>query len=216
MQQIRPDLWITAPYFPEPEGFPDLKFHGYFLTRPEGNLLIHTSEHAADHDIIAQLGGVSRQYLAHGHEAEPGIARIRQRFGSTLLAHRAASADVAVHAELDHPLDGGEVFDDGVTVIATPGHTASNVAFKVRSKTGETYLFVGDTIFPRRGEWHGAVFPDEGGDTATLQDSLARLADHHADLILFGVTISDEPARQFTASSWRAALDEASRSLQPI
>ncbi|WFE77134.1 MBL fold metallo-hydrolase [Roseinatronobacter sp. S2] len=213
MQQIRPDLWITEPYFPEPDGFPDLKFHGYLLTRPDGNLLIHTSEHEADHDVIAKLGGVSRQYLAHGHEAEPGIAKIRKRFGSILLAHRAAEADVSIHTELDHPLDGGEAFEDGVEVFAAPGHTASNVALKVKSETGETYLFVGDTIFPRRGEWHGAVFPDEGGDTVTLQKSLAGLAGHHADLVLFGVTISDEPARRFSPESWRAALDEASASI---
>lgn len=213
MQQIRPDLWITKPYFPEPKHFPDLKFHGYLLTRPKGNLLFHTSEYEADHDVIAQLGGVSRQYLAHGHEAEPGIAKIRQRFGCKLLAHRAAKADVLVHAALDQYFEGGETFDDGVEVIATPGHTASNVTFKVKSETGQTYLFVGDTIFPRRGEWHGAVFPDEGGDTATLQESLAKLANHNADLILFGVTIPDEPVQKFTASSWRAALEEASRSL---
>lgn len=216
MQQIRPDLWITEPYFPEPKGFPDLKFHGYLLTRPEGNLLFHTSENEADHDAIAQLGGVSRHYLAHGHEAEPGIVKIRQRFGSTLLAHRAAEADVSVHTTLDQTLEGGETFDDGVEVIATPGHTASNVTFKVKSETGQTYLFVGDTIFPRQGEWHGAVFPDEGGDTAILRESLARLADHNADLVLFGVTISDEPVQKFTAGSWRAALDEASRSLRQM
>lgn len=216
MQQLRPDLWITEPYFPDPEGFPDLKFHGYLLTRPDGNLLIHTSEHEADHDAIAELGGVSRQYLAHGHEAEPGIAKIRQRFGSTLLAHRAAQADVAVHTDLDHPLEGGEVFDDGVEVIATPGHTASNVAFKVRGISGATYLFVGDTIFAQRGEWQGLVFPAEGGDAATLQESLAGLARHHADLVLFGVTISDEPARQFSPESWRATLKEASGSISQM
>ncbi len=213
MQQIRPDLWITEPYFPAPDEIPDLRFHGYLLTRPAGNLLFHTSAHEADHDAIAALGGVARQYLAHGHEAEPGIAKLRRRFGNRLLAHSAAEADVAVHSELDHPLEGGEIFDDGVAVIATPGHTASNVSFKVRSESGDTYLFVGDTIFAQGGEWHGLVFPAEGGDTATLRASLSGLADHHADLVLFGVTISDEPARRFTPEGWRAALDEASRSI---
>lgn len=214
MRQILPDLWITEPELPDPRNWPDLKFHGFLLVREQGNLLFNRAQHAADHDAIAALGGVSRHYIAHGHEAGPGLGAVKKRFGNVLLAHSAASGDVAPHTQIDHVLEGGEAFPDGVEVIRTPGHTASNVAFKLRSGQGETYLFVGDTLFPVRGRWEAIVFPDEGGDKAQLKRSLSDLAEHDPDVVFFSATLPDEGFRRFTRDEWRAALDEAARSLK--
>lgn len=213
MRQILSDLWITEPEFPDPENWPTLKFHGFLLVREQGNLLFNRAEREADHNAIAELGGVSHHYIAHGHEAGPGLGVIKKRFGSVLLAHGAAAHDVAPHTRIDHVLEGKEVLADGVEVIRTPGHTASNVAFKVRSGQGETYLFVGDTLFPARGKWEAIVFADEGGDRAQLEQSLADLARHAPDVVFFSATLPDEGFHRFTRSEWRAALDEAARSL---
>lgn len=213
MRPLFPDIRIADPHIPDPVDWPDLKFHGYLLLREQGNLLFNRVEHAADHDDIATLGGVSRHYIAHGHEASPGMGVVKARFGNTLLAHSAARGDIAPHAGLDQALQGGERFPDGVEVIRTPGHTASNVAFKVRSRRGETYLFVGDTLFPVRGTWQALVFEDEGGDKAQLQRSLALLAEHEPDVVFFSATLPDAGFHRFTPGEWRAALDEASRSL---
>lgn len=213
MRQILPDVWITEPELPFPESLPELKFHGFLVKRDDGNLLFNRAQHGADQDAIAGLGGVARHYIAHGHEAGPGLAAIKRRFGSTLLAHGAAEGDVSRHTGIDRVLEGGERFADGVEVIATPGHTPSNVAFKLSAAGGETYLFVGDTIFPEHGKWEALVFPNEGGDKAQLERSLAELARHEPDVVFFSATLPDEGFHRFTPAGWRAALDEAAKSL---
>ncbi|GGA62156.1 hypothetical protein GCM10011499_35610 [Pelagibacterium lentulum] len=80
-----PCLWIAEPYFPEPDGFLNLWFHGYLLICPEGNPLIHTIEHEQDHDAIAELDGVSPQHLAHGYEAEQESQRSDNASGAHYL-----------------------------------------------------------------------------------------------------------------------------------
>jgi len=214
MRQILPDVWMTEPEWPDGQNWPDLKFNGFLMMRERGNLLFNRSEHASDHADMAKLGGVARHYIAHGHEAGPGLAAIKKRFGNVLLAHRAAARDVSPHTEIDHRLEGGDVFVDGVEVIRTPGHTASNVALKVQSRQGETYLFVGDTIFPAKDGWEAVVFPDEGGDKSQLKQSLAALARLTPDVVFFSATLTDEGFHRFSQGEWQAALEEAAQSLK--
>ena len=56
---------------PEPLPFaPSLHARAFLLRREPGNLLVYSvPELEADGEPIADLGGISRQYLNHGHEA---------------------------------------------------------------------------------------------------------------------------------------------------
>jgi hypothetical protein len=87
MKQIYPDLWLTEPEHPLPE-LPDLMMYAHFLVRQTGNVLFCRSEHHADHRQIHDLGGITHQYLTHWHEAAPGLARIKEMFGSKKSCRR--------------------------------------------------------------------------------------------------------------------------------
>src|SRR5215510_5731363 len=95
MKQIYPDLWMTESERPLPDEAPDLMMFAYLLVREHGNVLFCRSEHDADHQHIQDLGGMTHHYLTHWHEAAPGLARIRQRFGSKLVCQRLAGARIS-------------------------------------------------------------------------------------------------------------------------
>jgi hypothetical protein len=70
METIIPGLHASAP---EPLGFgPSLEIRAFLLQRERGNLLIYRAATLEqDAEAVADLGGVSRQYLNHHHEASP-------------------------------------------------------------------------------------------------------------------------------------------------
>jgi hypothetical protein len=106
MKQIYPDLWRTAPEHPLPDELPDLMMHAYLLVREQGNLLFCRAEHPGDHRQIRDLGGITHQYLTHWHEAAPGLARIKETFGSKLVCHRLAEQTVRQFSPVDLPSRG--------------------------------------------------------------------------------------------------------------
>ena len=210
MRQLYPDLWVTEPEHPLPDRLPDLTMHAYLLVRADGNLLFSRSEHQADHLRIQELGGITRHYLTHWHEAAPGLARIKARFASEIVCHRLAEPIVRRFAPVDLTFDAREVHLGAIEVIPTPGHTAGSTCFLYRSPHGRRYLFAGDTIFPSRGSWEAIVFED--GNEADLRASLATLRLLEPDVVLFGAAVADEPHRAMTLSEWHAAVDQAGRS----
>jgi hydroxyacylglutathione hydrolase len=167
MRQIYPDLWLTEPEHPLPNELPDLTMHAYLLVREEGNVLFCRSEHHTDHRQIHELGGITHQYLTHWHEAAPGLARIKDMFGSKLVCHQLAARTVSRFSPVDLTFDAREVHLGDIEVIPTPGHTAGSACFRFRSPHGGTYLFAGDTVFPSRGSWEAVVFED--GNEADLR-----------------------------------------------
>jgi hydroxyacylglutathione hydrolase len=169
MKQIYPDLWRTAPEHPLPDDLPDLMMHAYLLVREQGNLLFCRSEHRADHQQIRHLGGITRQYLTHWHEAAPGLARIKEMFGSKLVCHRLAEPTVSEFSPVDLTFETHGVHLGDIEVIPTPGHTPGSTCFLFESPHGKTYLFAGDTLFPSRGSWEAVVFED--GNEAELREA---------------------------------------------
>jgi hydroxyacylglutathione hydrolase len=210
MKQIYPDLWVTEPEHALPE-LPDLMMCAYVLVRETGNVLFCRSEHHGDHRHIRELGGIKHQYLTHWHEAAPGLARIKEMFGSKLLCHRLAKAIVSRFAAVDVTFETRDVHLGDIEVIPTPGHTPGSTCFRYKSPYGQTYLFAGDTLFPSRGKWEAVVFED--GNISDLKESLALLRGVDADVILFGVAVADVPFKEMSQAQWHAALDEAARSL---
>jgi hypothetical protein len=70
METIIPRLYASAP---EPLGFgPSLEIRAFLLQRERGNVLIYRAATLEqDVEAVVALGGVSRQYLNHHHEASP-------------------------------------------------------------------------------------------------------------------------------------------------
>jgi hydroxyacylglutathione hydrolase len=211
MKQIYPDLWLTEPEHPMPDKLPDLMMHAYLLRREEGDVLFCRSEHHADHEQIRELGGITHQYLTHWHEAAPGLARIRQMFGSKLCCHRLAEKAVREFSPVDETFAAREVHLENIEVIPTPGHTAGSTCFLFNSPHEKTYLFAGDTLFPSRGTWQAVAFED--GNKDDLKQSLAILRDVEPDVVLFRASVADVAFKEMSESEWHAALDQAARSL---
>jgi glyoxylase-like metal-dependent hydrolase (beta-lactamase superfamily II) len=212
MKQIQPDLWVTEAEHPLPDELPDLMMCAYLVVRQQGNVLFCRSEHAADHQHMQALGGITRQYLTHWHEAAPGLARLKERFGSQLVCHRLAEVAVSKFSPVDHTFDTRHVQLGNVEVIPTPGHTAGSSCFRFKSPHGKTYLFVGDTIFPSRGSWQAVAFDD--GNKTDLKNSLALLRELNTDVVLCGASVADVPFKAMSRIEWDTALVQATRSLR--
>lgn len=210
MRQIYPDLWLSQPFFPDPKDWPDLKFHAFLLKRDAGNILFYTGEIPGNYDEIAALGGVERHYLSHDHEAGPGLAVVKERFGNTLHCHRDAEPVTLAHAKVDETFKSREHHPDGIDAIPCPGHTAGSACFLARSSEDRTYLFIGDTIYPAGGKFEALV--DEP-DRPQFLKSVELLRTLEPDVVLFGASMPDEPFHEFTPQTWQAALDEAVASL---
>ena len=211
MKQIYPDLWRTVPEQPLPDELPDLMMHAYLLLREQGNLLFCRAEHDVDHRQIRELGGITHQYLTHWHEAAPGLARLKEAFGSKLACHRLAEPTVSRFSPVDLTFETREVHLGDLEVIPTPGHTPGSTCFLYELPHGKTYLFAGDTIFPSRGSWEALVWED--GSEADLRNSLAMLRGLAPDVVLCGASVADVPFREMSQPEWHAAVDQAARSL---
>jgi hypothetical protein len=84
---VIPGLYASAP---QALSFaPSAHVRAFLLQRPQGNLLIYSAETVADDPRgIDELGGISRQYLNHWHEAAFGGGdRIASTFGAPLSCH---------------------------------------------------------------------------------------------------------------------------------
>ena len=82
---------------PEPLGFgPSLEIRAFLLQRERGNLLIYRSETLKqDVETLEDLGGISRQYLNHHHEASPACDWVANTFDAPLHVHENDAAAVA-------------------------------------------------------------------------------------------------------------------------
>jgi hypothetical protein len=139
---------------PEPLPFaPSLHIRAFLLRRDQGNVLIYSVPGLeADGPAVEDLGGVSRQYLNHRHEAMFLPARV----AAPLIVHEADRGPVERKAHVRGTFSRRHTLDDDLEVIPTPGHTPGATAYLWDS--GEhRFLFTGDTIFLDRGEWVAAV-----------------------------------------------------------
>ena len=97
-------------------------------------------------DAVAAGGPVQLILLTHGHpDHAEGAAAFADRTGAPLLARDAAFCTTG-----NEPLQEGDprVRRFGLTVLATPGHTADSVSFVVEL-AGEHAVLTGDTVLGR-------------------------------------------------------------------
>jgi hypothetical protein len=158
----------------------DLEVRAFALPRDAGDLLVYAAPGAAD------VGDVAAQYLNHWHEA----AFLSDHASPPLHVHAADRAS----AEESRPVDGTfaerEVLGGDFELIPTPGHTPGATAFLWDS--GEwRYLFTGDTIYLRGGEWIAAVL--ESSDRASYLDSLELLREVDFDVLVPWAASAGQP-----------------------
>jgi glyoxylase-like metal-dependent hydrolase (beta-lactamase superfamily II) len=139
---------------PEPLPFaPTLEVRAFLLRRDAGNVLVYSSAGLeADAEAIADLGGVSRQYLNHRHEAMFAADGL----SAPLFVHELERPTVALKTHVRGSFSRRHTLDDDFEVIPTPGHTSGATAYLW--DTGQhRFLFTGDTIYLQDGEWVAAV-----------------------------------------------------------
>jgi len=111
MQAIIPGLYASDP---EPLPFapgltPALHVRAFLLQREPGNLLVYsTSELGSEAEAIEELGGISRQYLNHRHEA--GFAS--EWATSPLFVHEDEREAVAQKTAVDETFSARHTLDD--------------------------------------------------------------------------------------------------------
>jgi hypothetical protein len=173
-----------------PEGLPfapSLHIRAFLLKREPGNLLLYSvAGLAADSAAFEKLGGVTRQYLGHGHEAmflpDPAAA--------PLFVHEADRASVAKRGEVRDTFSQRHVLEDDFEVIPIPGHTPGATAYLWDS--GEhRLLFTGDTIYLDDGEWKGAVL--DSSDRSAYIESVEMLRELNFDVLVPWAATAGQP-----------------------
>jgi hypothetical protein len=116
---------------PEPLGFgPSLEIRAFLLQREQGNLLIYRSAALEqDVEVVGDLGGISRQYLNHHHEASPACDWVANTFGAPLHVHEDDAAAAAEICNVDATFSEHHKLDGDFEVIPIPGHTGGATAF---------------------------------------------------------------------------------------
>lgn len=194
MNEIIPGLHASAP---EPLGFgPSLEIRAFLLQRERGNLLVYRSETLKrDVKAVNDLGGISRQYLNHHHEASPACDWVAETFDAPLHVHEEDAHSVSEICNVAKTFSERHHLDEDFEVIPIPGHTSGATAFLWDSGEHRT-LFTGDTIFFSRGRWRAAVL-DGVSDRERYIQSLEMIRSLDFDLIVPGVAAAGEPYYEF-------------------
>jgi hypothetical protein len=118
------DTVLSGLHASEPEqlGFgPALEIRAFLLERAEGNLLLYRSAALKRQaEVIDDLGGISRQYLNHWHEAAPTCDWVAETFGAPLLCHADDEAKVSEACNVSETFAERHIVGDDFEVIPTP------------------------------------------------------------------------------------------------
>ena len=207
MDNVIPGLYASTP---EPLGFgPSLEIRAFLLQRERGNLLVYRSEMLKrDVEEINALGGISRQYLNHHHEASPACDWVAKTFDAPLHVHEKEAPSVSETCNVAETFSKRHYLDDDFEVIPVPGHTSGATAFLW--DTGQhRVLFTGDTVFFVRGRWRAAVL-DGVSDREHYIESMELIRTLDFDLVVPGIASAGEP---YYASVGKA---EARRHIEEI
>jgi hypothetical protein len=171
MESVVPGLYASAP---QPLPFaPSSDMRAFLCQREHGNLLIYTtSALASEMQAIEALGGISRRYLNHRHEA----AFTPESVTSPLFVHEKEHKLVAEKTHVDGTFTARHMLDDDFEVIPTPGHTPGATSY-VWDSGQHRLLFTGDTIYLSEGEWVAAVLDSSDRDRYIASLELIRELD---------------------------------------
>ena len=190
MQTVIPGLHASAP---QPLSFaPSTHVRAFLLQRRPGNLLVYSAETVAgEASAIEELGGISRHYLNHWHEAAFGGGdRIAQALEAPLFCHENERESVAKTSHVVGTFATRHMEGDDVEVIPIPGHTSGATAYLWDS--GEhRCLFTGDSLYLREGEWVAAVL--ESSDRAAYIESLELIKKLEFDMLVPWAATAGQP-----------------------
>jgi glyoxylase-like metal-dependent hydrolase (beta-lactamase superfamily II) len=178
-------LYATSP---EPLPFaPSLHIRAFLLQRKAGNLLIYSTKGLRnDADEIEALGGISRHYLNHRHEAIFASDWVE----APLFVHERERRSVSRNYDVEATFSRRHALDGDFEVIPAPGHTSGATAYLW--DTGDhRLLFTGDTIYLEDGEWVAAVL--ESSDRTLYVESLELLREVDFDVLVPWATTGGEP-----------------------
>jgi glyoxylase-like metal-dependent hydrolase (beta-lactamase superfamily II) len=201
MDTVIPGLYASAP---EPLPFDrSLHIRAFLLQRDQGNLLIYSvTDLEPDAAAIQDLGGVSRRYLNHRHEAMFASERV----GAPLFVHENERDAVARKTPVRGAFSKHHTLDDDFEAIPTPGHTSGAAAF-LWDSGGHRFLFTGDTIYLQDGEWVAAVL--ESSDRDRYIASLELIRELDFDVLVPWAASAGQPYHALTdESDARRRIDE--------
>jgi len=155
---------------------PELEVRAFLLRREQGNALIYsTTGLDKDAATIARLGGISRHYLNHWHEAMFASDWV----DAPLFVHEAERDSVVEAYHVRGTFSRRHLLDDDFEVIPTPGHTAGATAYLWDSGE-QRLLFTGDSVYLNDGEWVAAVLASSDRDLYIESLELIRELDFDA------------------------------------
>ena len=171
---------------PEPLPFaPSLHIRAFLLERRAGNVLVYSTG-IVEADDFAHRGAITRAYLNHRHEASFG----HDLPGVPLLVHAADRDAVAARRKVRAAFSGRHTLDEDLEVIPTPGHTPGATAY-LWDNGQHRFLFTGDTIYLRDGEWVAAVLGSS--DREAYVESLELIRDLDFDVLVPWAATAGQP-----------------------
>lgn len=174
---------------------PTLDIRAFLLPREQGNLLLYsTTRLASDMAAFTELGGISRHYLNHRHEALfPSTA-----VAAPLFVHERERDSVSETYRVRATFSKRHLLDHDLEVIPTPGHTSGATAYLW--DTGQhRLLFTGDTIYLDDGEWVAAVLPSS--DRSSYLESLELIRGLDFDVLVPWAATAGQPYYAITDRS---------------
>jgi glyoxylase-like metal-dependent hydrolase (beta-lactamase superfamily II) len=190
MENVIPRLYASAP---QPLSFaPSTHVRAFVLQRRPGNLLVYAAGTVADDaPAIEELGGLSRHYLNHWHEAAFGGGdRIARAFEAPLFCHENERPSVSETSAVAGTFSTRHSDGDGLEVIPIPGHTSGATAYLWDSGRHRC-LFTGDSLWLREGEWVAAVL--ESSDRAAYIESLGLIRELEFDMLVPWAATAGQP-----------------------
>jgi glyoxylase-like metal-dependent hydrolase (beta-lactamase superfamily II) len=163
---------------------PRLEIRAFVLERAAGDIAIYSAPEA-------DVSGVARHYLNHGHEAmfPPATG------GAPLFVHEADRRLVEPAMPLRATFSRRHTLDGDLEIIPTPGHTPGATAF-LWDAGGHRALFTGDTLFLDGGEWVTAVL--DSSDPVAYAESLELIRGLEFDVLVPWAASRGGPHLAFT------------------
>ncbi len=202
MHPVIPRLYASPPEA-VPFG-PSLEIRAFLLEREQGNVLVYRADTLKGQSAaINDLGGISRQYLNHRHEAAPVCDWVAETFGAPLFCHVDDARSASAGCNVAHTFTERHRLDGDFEIIPTPGHTSGATAYLWN--TGEhRCLFTGDTIFFPQGKWRALLLrsdappPLDGvSDRERYLESLELLRGLDFDLLVPSLATAGQPYYEF-------------------
>jgi glyoxylase-like metal-dependent hydrolase (beta-lactamase superfamily II) len=187
---VFPGLYALARQ-PLPFG-PSFDIRAFLLRREPGNLLVYSVNGLASvAPALQDLGDIARQYLNHWHESLFATDRV----DAPLFCHENDREAVVEKTPVSGTFSQRHWLDDDFEVIPIPGHTRGATAY-LWNNGEQRFLFTGDTIYLKEGEWIAAVL--ETSDRPSYIESLQLLRERDFDVLVPWLATRGQPCHALT------------------